>query len=312
MGMGILNSEAIAQAQIDLSAMFAQALDKHEGPDPIWDQLALTVNTKTKITEHAWLGDVPGMREWKDERPIGKLTADNYRITTKRWANGLEVDEDDIEDDNLGLYQPKIGMLADKARLHKKNLLVDFLLNGFATTKYGPGYDGVAFFSSSHPDPSGGGNMENTMTAELGDTNAFYDALEMFSLIRDMAGEPADYMPTHLIHGPSNLATVDALLADTLANGADNPNASRVIPIQSNKLVGDFEKYWFLVDLSKAVKPLIWQVRRPVQFRQVGHVGAGETSYQQFLTGQLYFGCDGRYNAGYGLWQLAVGSTGAS
>lgn len=310
----ILNADKIAQAQIEFSAMFAQALDAQQKDDPVWDQLATQVNTTTKVTIHTWLGDVPGFREWKNERPIGRLAAENYQITTKRWANGLEVDEDDLEDDNLGLYAPRIRMLADKARIHKRNLLVDFLVKGFATTTYGAGYDGVAFFSDSHPDPAGGAVMDNKITATLDDSGAFYDALQKMREFRDLAGEPAGWEPTHLIYGPKNQVNVDALLlSESLASGASNPNFNRVQPLMSAKLSGAYDDYWFLVDLSKSVKPLIWQVRRAPQFRSVGHVGGGEeTSYQQFLTGQLYFGADARYNAGYGLWQAAIGSDGTT
>jgi phage major head subunit gpT-like protein len=313
MGMSLLNADKILQTQIEFSAMFNTALNAQTADDPVWDLLAREIETSTRVTLHTWLGDVMPFQEWKDERPIGKLAAENYQITVKRWANGLEVDEDDIDDDNLGMYTPKIQMLAMKARTHKKNLLVDFLINGFATTKYGPGYDGVAFFSSAHPDAGGGANMSNTMTASLDDSGAFYTAMGMMEKFRDLGGEPADWGGTHLIYGPDNQATVDALLeSDTLANGATNPNFRKVTPLKSRKLVGAYANYWFLVDLSKPVKPLIWQVRRKPKFRSVGTMAEGATSYQQFLRGKLWYGADARHNAGYGFWQTAIGSTGAT
>ena len=65
---------------------------------------------------------------------------------------------------------------------------------------------------------------------------------------------------------------------------------------------------WFLLDTTRAIKPLIHQKRRPFEF-------VAKTSEQQsdlvFTRNEFVYGVDGRANAGYGLWQLAFGSTAA-
>ncbi len=65
---------------------------------------------------------------------------------------------------------------------------------------------------------------------------------------------------------------------------------------------------WFLLDTTRAIKPIIWQKRRPFEF-------VSKTSEQQsdlvFTRNEFVYGVDGRANAGYGLWQLAYGSTAA-
>ena len=61
---------------------------------------------------------------------------------------------------------------------------------------------------------------------------------------------------------------------------------------------------WFLIDASRAIKPILFQKRRDYQFRSMDKMDDEHVfSYDQFR-----YGVDGRCNAGYGLWHLAYGS----
>lgn len=61
---------------------------------------------------------------------------------------------------------------------------------------------------------------------------------------------------------------------------------------------------WFLLDVSRAIKPLIFQSRRPPQF-----VSLDQPDDQNVFMRKTYvYGTDRRDNAGYGLWQLAYAS----
>lgn len=311
----ILNESKITQAQIEFSAMFRDALAIANKSDPVIDMLATEVRSDKKTVIHNWLNDVPAFKPWKAERPIGKLSADGVQITTVKVGNGIEVDEDDLEDDNLGIYKPQIMSVAEKATTYKRDRLAQFLALGFGTT-LGTSYDGVAFFSASHPSPNAAvGNQSNIMTATLDDTDAFNDAYAKMGALKDPGGNPAGFRPTHLIYGPSNRKNALAILESEFgANGSSNFNAnSGVQPVQLDLLTGAYAAYWFLADLSKALKPLIWQIRRDVRFRRVGSEGGGEdNSYEQFLTGKLFYGADMRAEAGYGMWQAIVGSNGST
>lgn len=85
------------------------------------------------------------------------------------------------------------------------------------------------------------------------------------------------------------------------AEGKDGIGESTAV---SNILVDD--KYtgntWYLLDTSKAVKPIIYQTRRDPSF-----VAKTDTKDEKvFEEGVYVFGCDMRCNAGYGFWQMAV------
>lgn len=61
---------------------------------------------------------------------------------------------------------------------------------------------------------------------------------------------------------------------------------------------------WYLLDTSRAVRPLIWQERENYVFQQLTQ----ETSEYVFVNDRYLYGIRARVNAGFGLWQLAYGS----
>jgi len=79
----------------------------------------------------------------------------------------------------------------------------------------------------------------------------------------------------------------------------------------SAKITGANAAKWFLLDLSHAMKPLVFLSRREVRFDSVG-VTAENTSDARFLSRKMFFGASARYNVGYGPWQMAVGSDGTT
>lgn len=81
--------------------------------------------------------------------------------------------------------------------------------------------------------------------------------------------------------------------------GSDGEEAS-----VSNMQAGAGEG-WYLLCTKRPIKPLIWQVRKNFNLVMKSNP---ETSDHVFLNDEVLWGVDGRYNAGFGLWQLAFGS----
>lgn len=61
---------------------------------------------------------------------------------------------------------------------------------------------------------------------------------------------------------------------------------------------------WFLLDTSRAVRPLIWQERETYEFQQLTE----SNDEYVFKNDHYLYGLRARVNAGFGLWQLAWGS----
>ncbi|BAE50544.1 Mu-like prophage major head subunit gpT family protein [Paramagnetospirillum magneticum] len=61
---------------------------------------------------------------------------------------------------------------------------------------------------------------------------------------------------------------------------------------------------WFLIDASRALRPLVYQKRRAYRFVSL----TAPNDHNVFWQNEYVYGCDGRSNVGFGLWQLAFGS----
>lgn len=61
---------------------------------------------------------------------------------------------------------------------------------------------------------------------------------------------------------------------------------------------------WYLVDASRAIKPLIFQKRKDYQFQSLTKPDDANVFHQK----RYIYGVDARGNVGFGLWQLAFGS----
>lgn len=74
----------------------------------------------------------------------------------------------------------------------------------------------------------------------------------------------------------------------------------------SNKQAGGTDA-WYLLDTTKMVRPLIWQVRETYDFQAITR----PNDEHVFLTDKYLYGVRARVNAGFGLWQLAYKSNAA-
>lgn len=150
----IINQENLSRLYTAFSAVFNAAFQEAQ----IWyDQVAMTVNAATRIMDYRFLLDFPMMRQWIDERQIRSLAVNKYLVETLDWESTVEVDRNDIEDDQLGLYNPIVAALGQEAKQHPNQLVaIDLMLKGFDE----PCYDGKNFFAADHP--VGDGAASNT------------------------------------------------------------------------------------------------------------------------------------------------------
>jgi phage major head subunit gpT-like protein len=61
---------------------------------------------------------------------------------------------------------------------------------------------------------------------------------------------------------------------------------------------------WFLLDTTRAIKPMVWQERVPFTFQSL----VSDNDEHVFKHDEHLYGIRGRANAGFALWQLAYGS----
>ena len=199
------------------------------GVTPVWNRVAMDVPSTTSQEIYAWLGQIPGFREWIGDRVIQNLKQHDYTVKNKKFESTIGVSRDHIEDDTYGVFTPLVSEMGRLSAVHPDELVFGLAKQGFTSRCY----DGQYFFDTDHP-----------VTAADGSVGVW----------------------------------------SNFGGGAGTP--------------------WYLLDTSRAVKPLIRQKRREYSFRSMNDLNDDRV----FMRDEFAFGVDGRSNAGFGLPQLAYAS----
>lgn len=263
-----------------------------------YDKIATVVPSTRDRETYAWLSALPSMREWIDERVLKEVSEYDFTIENKNWELTLSVDRNAIEDDQYGAVKTKVSAMGEEASRHIDELVFTLLTDGFFT----PCYDGVSFFSDSHP--TGDTTQSNIGVSELSAESYATARTEMMSII-DGEGKPLGIVPDTLIVPPGLEETARMILnSDYYPSGGEtitNPWKDSAELIVSPYLTD--ENNWYLLCTKRAVKPIILQMRRELTFSALE-----ENSERGFMHREFLYGADARYNVGFGLWQLAFGS----
>lgn len=282
-----------------LRTVFFQETENTHGD---YERVTTIISSSSQEENYPWLGAVPGMREFKDERmPLGLLEHD-YTIKNKTWESSIAVERAAIEDDKYGQIKLRVQSLAREAKRHVDELVFTLLKNGFNTTCY----DGQYFFDTDHSEGDSG-VQSNKGTSAL-DATALQSAITAMMKYKDDRGKLLGVVPDLLVVPPDLQWTAMELLESTYWPGAqaDNKIASNVLKGKLDLLVSPYltdTNDWFVLSTKGIVKPMILQNRTPVEFAALE--GKSESG---FMRDQYIYGVRARYNVGYGLWQMAYGS----
>ncbi len=294
-----------------LRAEFAQAY-RSELDTSVAERLATVISTTMPVQKYAWLGAVPPMREFLDERRPSGLSSSTVSIEDKTFESTIAVERKAVEDDQLELIRLRVRDLAFRVAAHRQQIVVQALSDGFNSL----GYDGAALFSAAHP--VGGGTFSNRTTSALS-ANALASAINAMMTVPDDAGVPMGIVPDTLVVGPQQqwnaLELVDSPVVVYKGNATDNAPSTpyrnalngRVNVVVSPFLQGASANYWFLLDTKRPIRAVILQQRSdvPVEFTALDNGSASEAA---FMRDRFYYGVRGRYNVGLGLWQTAFGA----
>lgn len=310
--MPVVTSDLLAALYTNFRALWADQFLAAQQGDKFLSKAAMRVDSTTQLETYAWFGTVPTMREWIGERQLSGLSNVNYSITNKDWEATLEVDRNAIEDDKLGQIRPRINQLALEAVRSQEQLAIDTLVAG--TT--GLAYDGQFFFDTDHVTPGATyqTNQSNKLTG-TGTTLAqfltdFAAAVAALRNFKDDQGRPMNLNPTDILIPPAleGIAkqAINSSIIPTAANvsGAANPWFQSV-NINVSGYLTDVND-WYLLALDQPVKPLVFQMRREPEFNALDNPNNNEAA---FMRKRYLYGVDGRWNAGYGFWQMAVLTT---
>lgn len=309
-----INASVLRALETSYRMIFMAGLEDLSEGDLIGSGAFLKVNSDGRDEEYDWFEDYAEVREWVGERQFSDFKAYGYRIANKDWEVTVEVDRNDILDDRLGVYMPRIQRLPLLFGQHRRQIAADLLSNAFSDVAY----DGVSFYNANHP--NGDSKYSNLGTAALtADSRGVAVLKEILLHIRGLVGPNGRkyrVTPDTIVVPPALMFVAETLYKQPTVQFHDGsaltdysvPNEVQGIlkPVVEDDLATATE--YHILDTDNAVmKPFIWQTRQEPQFQSFT-----EGSEHVFKRKKYLFGGDARYNLGYGLPQLAFGSTGAA
>lgn len=277
---------------------------------PWWSKLAMEVPSTTEEEVHAWIQQIPSVREWLGDRHLNAVSEAGYRLKNRVFENTVQVSKDRMADRKIAAEAVLMRMLGHQFAKFPDRSIATELLIGYASRTC---FDGLTFFNDAHPvDPldSGKGTFDN-LRASTALTAANFDSI--FAAMTQFAGADGQVlgiMPDTLIV-PPQLRTTAHLIAHAAyvpnSGGTatqSNPNEG-LVDVMVLPELGSESTTWYLAKLKGPLKPLIVQKREEPVFDLV----FGPDSDHCKKTRNLAWGADARYAFGYTLPQLMVRCT---
>ena len=276
-----------------------------------------TVIRSGKSSEtYPWLGAVPTMGEWKDERIPQAMLEHNFTIANRDFEASIAVDRNAIEDEQYGQIEVRVKELATEAVRFFDELAFTLMGQGTATTgTAGTIYDGVtltaydskAFFATDHSEGDSG-TQANRGSSALS-ASALQAAITAMKKFKNDKGKPAHVRP-NLLTVPNDLEWEAKELLNSQyypeEGTTTNKLAVNVLKGSLNLLVNDYltdTDNWYVFDTNRVVKPMILQLRQDPRFTSL--VSGTESS---FMRKKLYFGVDWRGEILWGDWRTGYAS----
>jgi phage major head subunit gpT-like protein len=278
-----------------------------EGTTPWYDRLAMTAPSGGSENRYAFMNAIPKMREWLGDRVAQNVSASGYALVNRDWELTIELDRNTIDDDQLGVFNPQVEMMGVETRKHPDDLVLDLMQNGQTKTCF----DGQYFFDTDHPqDPQSGaaGSQQNYWSSGKALSYDNYAAVRAkMRAFKGANGRPLRVNPRLLVVPPALEATarliVESEFLPSTAGTAAQTNVYRgtaeVLVIE--ELDGQ-DTTWYLFDVSKPVKPFVYQLRQAPRWYQETSPESESVRKRKKFT----YGVDMRDAAGFGLWFLGA------
>ena len=272
-----------------------------------WDKVTTVIMSDKDTEQYAWLGALPGVREFLDERQAQDMAPYSYAIKNKTWESTIAVDRAALEDDLYGQIAIRIKQMAAVAKTHLDTITFGLLGNGFTS----PCYDGQPFFGTHPTSPLAGAGPAQTNTGTDGlSAGSLQTAITQMMRYTDDQGKPAGIMPNLLVIPPELYWEASQLLNSTfypdLLPGSGQDLASNPLKGMLTLLTTPYlsnPSNWFLLDTKRVVKALVLQMRKDFEFNALE--GSSE---EGFMRDQYLYGVRARYNVGFGDWRGAFGA----
>jgi phage major head subunit gpT-like protein len=310
-----LQQSGVSAASTSFRTLFMNAL--HGDEDVIWPRFAMKTASSNAEELYMWLGSFPGMKEFMGEMQIRKLAEQGYRLANKKFYDAFEVPLDALRRNAYGIYSARFTAMGLAAATHYDEMIAGALKAGFTGDKC---YTGQPFFSTNHKPQGYKAAWSNKSTKVLSANNFTAARTAIRSRLKPDGNPMGVGRKLALVVGPEqetlgqqilemeNILQIAKNAAGTENIGAaavSNPTKDKAELIVMDQLA-DTPGVWFLLDIKYPIRPLILQEETPVKFTAIDQI----TDSMVMTTQMAKYFALGNSAAGYGLPELAFGSTG--
>lgn len=314
--MGLTSADIPLLLQSGLKTEFMTGMGSYT---PKIAPVVTTYVTSTKDKEtYAWLGDTPKMKRWISERTPKALREHGFTLINEDWEDTIEVDRNALDDDQYGQVMIRAKQLGMAAQVFYDEQCSAVIEAGTSAVCY----DGQYFFDTDHSEgdsgtqsnapAAGSGYKVDTAAKALTVAKAVSAAMIKF---KTDTGKFAHAKLTHVMVPPS-LEWIFREAFDPTFTGAGGATPSAIVGqkmglqvivneyLTDTATLGCAPVYW--MDLSKPVKPFIWQNRKDPEFTSLDQ----PDSPDRFWRKKLYYGVDLRVVFGYADWRYCYRTEG--
>jgi len=276
-----------------------------------------TVIKSTKSTEtYPWLGSVPKMHEWVDERVPQGLLEHNFTVPNRDFEASIAVDRNALDDEQYGQIELRVKDLSTEAARFFDELVYTLIPEGINTTGSTGSlyaglnvscYDGKAYFATNHSEGNSGTHSNRGSSAIS--TSAIQAAITAMRKFKTDQGKPAHKRPDTLVVPPDLEWTARKIInspADPSEGTTTSFDAINTIKGALKIVINDYltdTNNWYLFDTRGNVKPIILQMRKTPTFSDLT-----DNTESSFMRKKLYFGVDWRGAAAFGDWRNGYAS----
>lgn len=234
----------------------------------LFQSIAMIIPSTSASSVHAWLDQIPNMREWLGDRIVKNIRSDFLTVINRLFESTIAVPRVDIEDDTHGIYGNLSESMGEAAGALPDQVIVEVATGN-------PNWaDGAPFYGTTR---TFGGNVIVNATVNNLDEAEFEIAYEIMQAYRGQGDDPLNVRPVMLSVGPSNRKTAwditqnqnRAIVASDGSSfvHAENRNKGLVDHKVSSRLVGDNANAWFLSGELSGIKGIAWQERVKAEFQ---------------------------------------------
>jgi phage major head subunit gpT-like protein len=299
--MAIVTSDFLEALLTSFQAVFQDAFVKAADAAE-YKSLVLETKSESAKETYGWLGALPAVSEWKDERKLHGIRVFDYTLTNLNYEATLEVDRNTLEDDEYSMIQFRIRQLAQRAQDHMCKLVFDLLDAGAAEKAY----DGIEMFDATRVIGESA-NINNLLSGSYSGSaseilNGIGAGVVAMRNFQDDRGEPMNLCPDTIVCSPTMEIPIKNALLPAVA-GTTLAEAAIIKQIIVRPEVDADALDWYLLSTQKmGLKPLILQVRKQPEFVSVDK----PDSINVFMKRLLYYGIDWRGACGFGDPRCAV------